>query len=187
MKKTKQIIEHVILVGILLLSALICLLLASKKKPLKKDNDRVVYDSIIKLGHDKIKQKQDTINLLHAKRNVIKKKINLRKSNINTLQNIDTVQTLTEYKDLTKDLEKVIDLGDSILIQKNDQLRIQDSMLYNAKVEIKRLDDTVSHYINENAKLKADIDKLNKKLNRRKKVNTIIFGTILTFGYLLVK
>lgn len=187
MKKAKQIFEHVILIGILLLSAFICLLLANRAKPLKKDNERVIYDSVIKLGHDKVKQKQDTINLLHAKRNVIKKKINLRKSNINTLQHIDTAQTLTEYKDLTKDLEKVIDLGDSILIQKNDQLRIQDSMLYAAKVEIKRLDDTVSQYAKENTKLKADIDKLNKKLNRRKKVSTILFGTILAFGYLLVK
>lgn len=187
MTKTKQIIEKVIFVSILILAALLCLLVASKKKPIKKDITRIHYDSTIQTGHTKIKDKQDTINALHVKRSNVKKKIVLHKANIDTLIYIDTTQTLNEYRNLVRDLERVNDLSDSIMILKNDQMRVQDSMIYASKIEIHRLDTIIERHVKENAALKKEVEHLQKKLNRRKVFNTILIVTILTFGYIVSK
>lgn len=187
MTKTKQIIEKVIFVTILILAALLCLLVANRKKPIKKDITRIHYDSTIKSGHEKVKLKQDTINALHLKRNTLKKKTLITKANIDTLIHFDTAQTIAEYRTLVRDLEKVIDLSDSIMLQKNDQLRIQDSMIFASKIEIHRLDSIIERHVKENAKLKSEVEQLQKKLNRRKVFNTILIGTIMTFGYIIAK
>ena len=187
MTKAKQIIERVIFVTILILAALLCLLVANRKKPVSKNITRIQYDSTIQGGHEKVKLKQDTVNALHVKRNIVKKKALLHKANIDTLIYIDTTQTLNEYKLLVRDLERIVDLGDSIMIQKNDQLRIQDSMLFASKIEIIRLDTSLERYVKENAKLKSEVEHLNKKLKRRRNLTTILIGTILTFGYIVSK
>lgn len=180
----KKGIEYIMLTALVILSAFLCFILLRKPKVRASDSQRAVYDSTIKLGHDKVRQKQDTINILHEKRQALKKKIVQRKLNIATLEPIDTAQTLSEYKVVTGQMEKVIFLGDSILVLKNDQLRIQDSMLHAAKVEIKRLDDTISLYHSENKQLKAEIIDLNKKLKRKKRLNAILISSVLAIGYL---
>jgi hypothetical protein len=78
-------------------------------------------------------------------------------------------------------------LNDSIIIKKNEQLKMQDIALKQSQNEIKRIDTALQNKIAENVKLYDQVARLEKKLNRRKKVSTILIGTILAFGYIVVK
>jgi len=94
---------------------------------------------------------------------------------------------IDNYKHLAKDYERVDSINDSIIIKKNEQLKLQDIALKQSQNEIKRIDTALQNKIAENVKLYDQVARLEKKLNRRKKVSTILIGTILAFGYIVVK
>lgn len=191
----KKIIEIVIVVFIMLLSAVLCIVASVHKKKQTVDVLRVAYDSTIKKIDVQIKDKQDSVTQFNKKKVIYRSKIALRKANITKLKNnldtskkdvkIDTL--LQEYTDIVKNYDRLNVINDSIIILKNDQIVLQNKALLSTKNELIRTDLLLKNVTAENESLKKDIDKLNKKLNRRKKFTTILVGTILTFGYLLVK
>lgn len=156
---------------------------------------RTAYDSTIKDINVKVKLKQDTINELNKKKDIYHLNLKTRKANIYTITaRLDTAtitpqvdSLIDNYKFLAKDYERVDSLNDSIIIKKNEQLKLQDIALKQSQNEIKRIDTALQNKIAENVKLYDQVARLEKKLNRRKKVSTILIGTILAFGYIVVK
>ena len=194
-QKIKKTIERVIFITILLLAAALCLVVATRNKKTKNDPVRTAYDSTIKDINVKVKLKQDTINELNKKKDIYHLSLKTRKANIYTITaRLDTAtippqvdSLIDNYKYLAKDYERVDSLNDSIIIKKNEQLKLQDIALKQSQNEIKRIDTALQNKIAENVKLYDQVARLEKKLNRRKKVTTILIGTILAFGYIVVK
>jgi len=191
----KKTIERVIFITILLLSAALCLVVATRNKKTQIDVIRIAYDSTIKDINTKVKLKQDTINDLNKKKDIYKINLKTRKANVQTITARLDTNTITpqvdslidNYKFLAKDYERVDSLNDSIIIKKNEQLKLQDIALKQSQTEINRLDTALQNQKAANVKLYDQVARLEKKLNRRKKVSTILIGTILAFGYIVVK
>lgn len=180
-------------VAVLLLLVVFCLFMSERsKKPAPKPSkyDSVFYERITNIKKiDSVKpillerkyhyQKKARAVSVSAKANIALYKQSVKDGDTSkALEHIDSV--IHNYADIEALRDSAQSYSDSIIGKQSAQIAAYEGLLTMTRTELKRLDSEVQA-------LKYENEELKEKAKKRRRLNVLLSGIILSLGYLIAK